>query len=159
MTAKFLLKNNLSLLLVTQFTVLLMCTPIEPLFKILLKNIFHQFFSLYALIFICENLPLFMIICENLFFFVKIFFIYDRLWESILFCENLFEPFLSVRISAYLWWSMRIEFFLNSSHFVSDYFRVKQNVFVLISLSSKMYSFCRIKFFTINIFQRLHLWV
>ena len=67
--------------------------------------IFHQFLCLHALIFICENLPLWLSV--RIFSFrQESFLIYDHLWESLLFCENFFEPLLSVRISRYLWLSI-----------------------------------------------------
>ena len=47
-------------------------------------------------------------------------------------------------------------FTLNSFHFVSDYFL---SVLEFIKLSCNIYSFCCIRFFTVNHFHRMHIWL
>ena len=95
--------------------ILLACTPLNPLWKIIFCQIYYQFFhqiclpaflyfQMYARIFICQDLFLtfnvseLIIICINLFLFVRIF---SYSWSS-------------VKILSYLWSSVRI--FVNSSY-------------------------------------------
>ena len=73
-----------SLLEKVEFVLMASITTDVHLPRSTLQPIFHQLVYLHAPIFICENLFLFMIICEYLFFFC------ENLFLSMIICENLF---------------------------------------------------------------------
>ena len=125
---------------------------------------------LHPLITIRENLFLFMITYyhpwESLWLFMGTFFIFENhVFVKIYKCVNTIILNVSFIIKTQWWYfvgfacSKFMLFALNSSHFMSHYFFVKQSVFKFIKLSCNIHSFCRIRFFTINIFYGIHLWL
>ena len=133
------------------FTILLTCTPInlpiEPLFthvcfcnqlwesfwisSHLWSSVWIYFLSLY------ENKQ------AHKFHHLKQIFYHQK--QIMIFCWFCMFPFY-----VFLPWI--------SSHFMSDYFLVKQSVLEFIKLSCDIHSFCCIRFFTIYIFHGMHLW-
>ena len=104
------LLKKIKFVLITSFTILLMCTPLNPSYE---EFIFHCVFYLRALIFICKNpflFFLFMITCENL---SELFSSVKPLLKIYL-SPNLLPfffymyIFLSVRIHSYQWSSVKI---------------------------------------------------
>ena len=146
--------NRLKIVLVASFHYTTDVYPYQPAYRASI---------LYAFVFICNHL-------WDSFW---IFFIYDHLWESIF--SSLYENkrayeyhylkqifYHQNMIMIFCWFHMflfSVFFALNSSHFMSEYFLVEQSVFKLIKLSRNIHSFCRIRFFTINIFHGIHLWL
>ena len=112
---KYLLKkiwNCFEFVLIASFIILLMYTPFNhPIENYFLPNLAPIFFitfiyfHLRALIFICKNFFLFMIVSENLFLFIIIY-------ESLFFFARIFSYLRSfVRMSSFLWesfWTLLI---------------------------------------------------
>ena len=140
---------------------------------------------LWELFFICEHLLFFMrnsflsksmsyfswkvfFIPEHLFFFMITFFYFCfflSLYENkqtykshhlkqIFYHQNMIMIFC--RFCMFQTYDFWLEFF---QFYVWVFFFVQQSVFKFIKLSCNIYSFCRIKLFTINIFYGIHLWL
>ena len=117
-----------------------------------------------------------LFICENFFFLLKIFYIY--LWGS---HKNFFIFFSKIFMKANEWIPSFKTDLVSSKHandiLLNSYvpslcflawillilclsiFFVEQSVFKFLKFSRNTYFFCCISFFTINIFNRMHLWL
>ena len=113
--------------LIPSFTTLLMYTPLNlPMVSYLYALIFiydHLWgsFLFIGIFSFHENLFLFMIICGGLFF----------LWESLLIYDHLWESFLFMRISPYLWSSVKISSFYENLFNFSLFMIICKNLFLL----------------------------
>ena len=159
-------KKRLEIGLIASFTILLMCTSYQPafrkficahvfLFVIIWENLFFLWESFWILL-ICENLFLFMIICVNLLFLS----VYEH--KSAYECHHSKQIFYHQNMVMIFCWFCMFPFYVFCFEFCSFcvwVLFVKQSVFEFIKLSCNIHSFCRIRFFTINIFHGMHLWL
>ena len=121
--------------LIPPFSILLMCTPLNhPMKSYLYALIFiydHHLWGSFLFMGIFsfyENLFLFMVICENLFFLWELFWISSYLWSS-------------VRISSYLWSIILLLIFYHTYPSVRTYshlllsFKIYSHLYAFILIS------------------------
>ena len=164
-------KNRFEIVLITSNTILLTCIP--PL-KPSMKHLFTlTYFYLWKSLFIYDNL-------WESFLFVRIFLNPSYLWESLLIYDHLCESiFLSLweNKQEYEYHYLKQIFYHQNTLMIFCWFCMFQfyvfwfefflfcvwllfysiSVFGFIKLTRNIYSFCRIRFFTINIFHGIHL--
>ena len=157
-------KNWLEIVLIASYTILVICTPINP-------PIEGFFVRTYFYLWSSVRISFFMGIFLNPYLWESLL-IYDHLWESIFLSlyenklvyefHHLKQIFYHQNMIMILYWFRMFQvyiFLLWTLLILCPYFFVKQSIFKFIKFSRNIYSFCCIRFFTIIWKHWIHLWL